>query len=320
MTSGDIREANVEVLLADAVYRHPGAVAVESQNGWAVQLAGRAERVVPAGVQLDLDATPAPTLHVSISAGFQDLRLTATQPSPEVAARHLAKHFREYPAIQLCAHGLPVWHQDRPELGDVPGIRRHDNGIRNGSCATGDGLRGAPALPIEHVINFINFVDALLEGFTAVRQRRAIPGRTLTDLLDWPLLDPGYRSLVRQEKQRPKGLRTVRARQLLTSSVDGLLRSTGTSTRMWWVKHKRPELVLASETSTGLHIAALTRAIGVDREQIDHLCAICGQPVTPARNPHPGQATYCRTAECQKERVRRNKARQRASTPPKGVT
>ena len=59
----------MDVLLADVVYRHPGAVPVEVDGGWAVQLAGPSEGVTPAGVQQDPYGTHARPLRVTLSLG-----------------------------------------------------------------------------------------------------------------------------------------------------------------------------------------------------------------------------------------------------------
>ena len=90
------------------------------------------------------------------------------------------------------------------------------------------------------------------------------------------------------------------------------MRQTATQAGVSWIAHHRPELVMKCQEVWGVYALETVRRLSLDDERPEtYRCEVCGTPVLLARRPKDGDLTYCRTPECQRERWRRNKARQR---------
>src|SRR5215203_5277168 len=142
---------------SSGVWRFPEAEAVETDQGWIIDLVGRVENVLPLGVLRDDDWTNKPiSLRASTDRILDDLREAVTEPDASRSARKVASHVRRYFAPEVCGrHGLPLWHLNRSRL-----------------CPQGQTDRAA-SLSVGHIRNLVNFLDALTDAVEQANHRRS---------------------------------------------------------------------------------------------------------------------------------------------------
>ncbi|MDP9429576.1 MAG: hypothetical protein M3Q47_12150 [Actinomycetota bacterium] len=296
-----------------AIWRHPQARLVE-EGRW-VAFIGAGEQVLPAGLQpSDHDWAETPTrLRSSVSDAFEHFRLLASLDATEHPA-HLLDHVRRFGVSVLCRdHGLPMWHhtpeRSRPEnaetslTGEVP---------KGASCySPGVPGMGTTGLLVEHAVAIARFFDAVLDASIRIRRRQQVSWHLVDTITAMPGVPISKTFLAEWNRDEGLGL-PARRRQLVSLAAEGFLKQTGTRFGVSWVGRRRPELVMKAEDVWGVYALEMVRRLSLDDEQpATYRCAVCGRPVMLVRRPRDGDLTYCRTPECQRERQRRNKARQR---------
>ncbi|CAN5232521.1 hypothetical protein BH20ACT5_BH20ACT5_14070 [soil metagenome] len=283
------------------LWRCPAAEPVQVDGRWWVARRGESELVLPRGVAPDLDfGNEAVRLAATLHEVHEELRLTATLTG-QAAADHLAEHVRAFGGPDLCGHGLPMWHEDRPRQ-------------KGGSCRHA-GVPGSTdaGVSVDAVQQMVTTLDAVRDAYERLaRARQPLSRRVTADLLAWPVLPDWYRVLVSAELDRDGHLWTGRARTLVRLVLDAAMRDSGLRTAVVWRPQGRPELALVAASDTALYVADAVAHVGVLDEDRTLLCSVCGQPFTPKRAPREGDALYCRAPECQRTRARRNQARKRA--------
>jgi len=287
-------------LSAATFWRFPEAFAVRTDSGWVVEMGGVVEGVIPLGVDLAMDVGGQPfgnkpeRLDVTLYNIHERLRDVASLGAGEEAAHRLAQHCRLYPTPNLCrTHGLPYGHLPCPDY---------------------ENPDGKPIqLKVGHVVAMVSGLDGVRDlAYDLATQRRPARRALVENALVWPILGDSMAATVRAEMERDGELRIGRARQLVTSTMTEAMSLSGLQLVFEWLPSERPAMTLRAGTGTAAYVADFVRHIGAstyaDRSV---MCAVCGQPYTPRRAPRP-DAAYCTEIECQRERRRINKARQRA--------
>lgn len=285
-------------LSAATFWRYPEAFAVNTDSGWAVEMGGVAEGVLPFGVDVARDADGRPfgnrpeRLDVTLYDIHERLRHVAVCQDGEQAARVLEQHCRLYPTPKLCAtHGLPYGHLPCPDFGD-----------------------GKPTqLKVEHAIAMVTGLDGVCAlAYYLANQRRPARRALVENALAWPILDDSLTATIRAEMDRDGALSIASARHLVTRTMTDAMSLSGLQLVFEWLPSQRPAMALRAGTDTAAYVGDFVRHIGASTERDRSVtCAVCGQPYMPRRTPQPG-AAYCTASECQRERRRVNKARQRA--------
>lgn len=297
------------IVLEAPLRRYPGAELAD--DGRWVVFAGPAEVVLPAGVERSdggwLD--DAIGLRSSVGDGFEHFRLLAVLPADRLAA-HLLEHVRSHGVSPLCVHGLPPWH-DRPPREQQPGAPAWS------SCTlprVPGSQRGG--LRVAHAVAVARVLDDLLDAAVQVRRRQAIRRRLVHSITEAPYAFPAAAKLARGELDRDGRLSPWRSRQLISLSAEGFLRCGGARLGMSWIARRRPEPVAKVETAWAMYGVELARRIALDDAPTPtYTCSACAAPVRLPRPPRPGDRVYCQQRECQRERWRRNKTRQRHEKP-----
>jgi hypothetical protein len=287
--------------VAAVIWRYPQARPRKLGGVWWVDPGPAVQQVLPAGVDVDNDVGNQPTrLKATLHELVSDLRLTATMPSREEAAGHLAAHVATFGMPDLCGpHGLPMLH----------GRRSGGPSCTYGTLPESESL----GVSVEHVIRLVNFLDALIDATDELmNQRKGISVRVVEDILGFPVLSHSYSSSVRAELTNYGHLQTGRARQLVCSALEGFMQASGLRITMRWEPQRRPELALVADTTVALYAADTLADIGASSGSRSYVCQSCGQPVTLGRAPRAGDGIFCRRPECQRERNRAKVARHRS--------
>jgi hypothetical protein len=83
---------------------------------------------------------------------------------------------------------------------------------------------------------------------------------------------------------------------------------------MEWRTSHQAEWTIVSRSEMGLYAVDVARSVAsVAGRVATYSCSVCRQPVSPNRAPRSGEAVYCRTPECVREKNRRNQASRRAT-------
>ena len=177
-TTSDDRSGDGVDVLSSGIHRFEYVQAQQHDGDWWVACSGEQELVLPAGVLRNPDYDQEPTrLEATLHDLYEDLRLTATLTGA-AAAGHLAEHVRSYGYVDLCKHGLPLWHTDRPF---PQGTSR--------SCVR-------PVVPRSEALGvrvtdaqcMSNSLDAVADIYDRLHRRTDITRRVTKDLLSWPVL------------------------------------------------------------------------------------------------------------------------------------
>lgn len=282
-------------LSAAMFYRFPEARAERTDSGWVVELGKIHEAVLPLGVDAAPGYARAGRLDVSLHDIHEQLRDVAVVLDDGKAALALAIHCRQYPAPLLCLeHGWPAGHQ--------------------GECTDKNLPNDGPwLLKVEHVVAMVTGLDGVSSLAFHLRTQRKPPSRALVEnALAWPILDPEFVRIMRLELGRDGEWSIMRARQIVTLTMTRALRLSNLELLLEWLPNDRPSLALEAPTAMGAYVIDFVRHVGARTgEDRSVTCVVCGQPYTPRSAPRPG-AAYCTALECQRERRRINKARQRA--------
>jgi hypothetical protein len=173
---------------------------------------------------------------------------------------------------------------------------------------------------VDLVARFVTALDAVDTARRRLESQRTGLSRPLCrQILDWPVLSEGDAKIFEGELAQGGPLRVVRARQLITQSMDQALQQSQARVVLAWHKQHRPELALVTETTTGLYLADALAHLGVMDGDRTTACRNCGQPFTPKRRLLDSETPYCRRPECQRARWRAKqatyRARQRTTEP-----
>lgn len=289
-------------LKAVTAWRYPDAEAMSTADGeWYVRLGERAEEVLPLGVEQSQseDWLNRPKqLDATLHDAFESLCVVDSVDDPERRAELLACHCRRFPAPILCRHGLPELHPLQHSCRDAPRLSE-------GMSLT---------LWLDDVLRML----AGLSGIESLahhlaHQRTPARPRLVENALLWPVIDEDFASQWTAQARSQGELPVNIGRFIVASFVDSAFTAAGVRLTAQWTTHRRPELVLESNTHLGLYLVDFARTIGITT-YLDQsfVCTACGLPFTPAKAPQPGKAIYCTAPQCQRERKRINQRNSRA--------
>jgi hypothetical protein len=233
----------------------------------------------------------------------EDLRYQMTLPDPQ-AAEGLARHVQMYAGAELCAsHGLPIF---------------HDNSIP--SCPNaGRVSTGHAGFKVADMRRLVNFLDGLRDATDRLtRQRRGLTLRIIEDIVGYALFPEWFAAQIHAELARDGHLSGARSRQVVTMGFDLAMIASGLHLRARWPRHRRPQLMLVAASTVAAYVADTLAHVGGDSTDRSYVCASCGLPFTPKRTLREGEGRYCSRVECQRERERVKKARQREGVNQRG--
>jgi len=284
--------------------RYPEAQLADAAR--VVAFTGEAVSVLPAGLETsDRDWEPKPVrLRSSVSDSFDHFRVLVSLDEAAQPA-HLLDHVKRFGAGVLCRdHDLPMWHT-YPE-------RTEAKPSEVASCRYPGvpGFDGCTGLRVEAAVRVAQFLDALLDASVRIRRRQPLSRNLVHGITEMPFVP--ISNVFRAEFDRDGKLSAARQRQLVSLGAESFLRQTLTSEGVSWIAHRRPELVMKCQEVWGVYGLETVRRLSLDDERPGtYRCEVCDTPVLLARRSKDGELTYCRTPEGQRERWRRNKARQR---------
>lgn len=281
-------------LSASALWRFPEAKAMQTESGWVVEMGEAHEAVLPLGVDLAPGSfIKSERLDVSLHDIHERLREVALYDGEE-AARRLERHCRLYPPPLLCVvHGLASGHSVDCSDMSIPG----DPQLR---------------LKVDHIIALVTGLDGVRAlAYYLATQRKPARRALVENALAWPILAESFGPGVRRTLRADGVLGIELAREVVTRTITAALQVC-TSLRSEWLPNEQPSLAFKADTALGAYVVDFVQHVGAD-SNVDRsvTCVVCGLPYRPRRAPQPG-AAYCAELECQRERRRINKARQRA--------
>lgn len=278
------------------IWRYPGAELAD-EGRW-VAFTGEPEAVLPAGLTAsDAGGELAPRhLRSTVGDSFDSFRLLASLDDADHPA-HLRDYVRNFGASPLCVHGLPALHLSKPggcAVPEVPGVAAPVTG-----------------LSVAHAAALARVVDALLDASVRTRRRQPLPRHIVQTLGEGPFVPAIFASVVDAELQGGR-LSVARQRRLVSVAAEGFLTQTKTTSGVSWVGYRRPELVMKAAEVWGVYALEVIRRLTLDDSRPPaYECSVCSGPVRLSRRPRDGDGIYCDTPECQRERWRRNKSKQR---------
>ena len=271
--------------------RFAAARAVEIEGSWFVRLAGDGETVLPRGMLAPL-GEPMPTrLEAPTHSIVEHLLGLAHADTEAEAAEILAEHARLFCVPDLCQHGRPIWHSGRQQTHSCPRFDPPD------------------LVPVGPVVDFAVGYVALQRGFHAARLRRPPSKKVLRDLGPLLLSDLLLNAEFAEDRFQQAAFIGV-----LEAATTALLRDSGVEPSLRWSVGRGPGPVLSTRSTVGVYAVDLMTMVGRDEPPPEYECNVCHAPAPRKRPPRSGEGTYCTNPECQRERVRLNKARQRATT------
>lgn len=272
------------------VWLFPGAEPVEVDGEWAVERGTIAIAALPRGVVAGPDL-PQPAKRLRSGAGDAvDHLVRLLDLDGEEGAGHLAEHLRRFGDPGFCIHGRAMWHRGRPS---------------GSSC-----LASQPT--VENAQQFAHQLNGLQRAFAKAWARSSLPQQDVRILAD--LLEPDQARTVLAELGQ--GLRSSRLRQTIDLAATAALEDAHVSLGFAWPDRGKsgtgPSLTLQSPSPASMYLLDLISRAGRGTHAVVYACSVCEQQVELVRAPRESDAVYCRRPECQRERHRRNKARQRA--------
>ncbi len=278
------------------IWRYPAAELAD-EGRW-VAFTGEPEAVFPAGLTASDDGAEPAVIRLRSTAGdsFNNFRLLASLDAAKGPV-HLRDHVRNFGATELCTHGLPALHLSDPggcPAPEVPGVAAPTTG-----------------LSVAHAAAIARFMDGLLDASVRTRRRRPLPRHIVHSLGEGPFVPLNFANVVDAEVQGGR-LSIARQRQLVSMAAENFLTQTKTSAGVSWVGYRQPELVMKAAEVWGVYALEVIRRLTLDDSRPPiYECSVCSGPVRLSRRPRDGDGIYCDTPECQRERWRRNKSKQR---------
>jgi hypothetical protein len=292
---------------SDGIWRYAGARAVERDEEWWVALGSKAAKpVMPRGVIASEEAPKRTRASVPLHVAFEHL-MEVEVLEGEQAAVHLAGHFAKYGGVELCRHGLPVWHEGRLRGEGQTGRRRT---LLATSCSLAN-VDDMPAVSLRAVKTMLACWARVLDSHRTIANGHGFSAAVMTDLLAWPILSEPRR----RQYQAASNMGDVKgeaARQVVTATVSATMRATRLTQVLSWPEQRRPGLGLRADTTLGLYAADLIARIGSLGAGGPYECDYCHLEYTPRRAPHDGDQRVCGRPSCRSARTRANAQAHRA--------
>lgn len=249
------------------------------------------EDVFDESVEVEYGDAQVPRVNMRHPLGFivDELRLVAAQRDEVAQGEALVEFVRRYGPLDLCIHGKPLFHADRPHS--------------VGSCTR----------DLEQVASTLNFIaayDAALAVAHSTIHGLPIGKRKLADVK--PLLPRQVLHALgeRQDLPATSDNSTLR-RQISVVAVENLMRETGVTLAMRWRAHRGPTLAFHCLTVTGLFAWYASTQLAREQRVVLYTCSACFAPIAPKRPPRPNEGAYCQTKDCQRVRQANNQRAKR---------
>ena len=287
------------------VWRYPDAYATERDGTWWIVFKSDNAQPVILGdvVHAFFDSEPfVLKTRVSLHEALGHLR---GGDNPEATAGYLVDHFRTIGAVELCRHGLPLWHAATERRADPSGR------TMSSSCIPAT-LDDAPAVRVKDIQTMLACWSRIENAPNVLARGHGLSPKVVADLLAWPILPTAQRKLF---ATAPTGvpLSTQRSQQLISLTVTALMTAAGLSPVLLWEAQQRPGLGMRANTTVGLYAFDLIRRLGRTDVEGTYLCDYCQLPYTPRRRPRDGERRVCiDNPACRRAKSRDNTAAHRA--------
>lgn len=298
-------------LQSDGVSVNPDAIAVERDGEWWVTFPEESSRCrLFQGLELTPDAqgTAVRRSRWSLPEAVVHLR-EGDALEPAEAADHYAKHFQRFATIDLCQHGLPIWHANRERIKTARG-----RSIA-GSCVRAM-VDGTQAVRVQDLQTMLTAWSRIENAPHALDHGHGLSPTAVEDLLKWPILPAQLRRQYAAAISGNRPLDTERAHHLVSATVTALMTATRLTPVLLWRTQQPPSMGLRGETTLGLYAFDLIERIGRATSEGTYTCRYCLLPYTPRRAPQAGELRVCSSPPCRKARNRAHVAAHRARNRP----